>query len=93
MIPQRFWNFDKRSGIREDFWGLYVREQRSAPMMAMYVVACAAPLLVFAALFLLGFVTGDLQNATTPLAMSMTAFGVLIVMVDRRSSTDEMQRA
>lgn len=76
-IPQRYWNFDKRGKQREDFWGLYVREQRSAVMTALYVLACMAPLIAFCILYLLGVISGDFQNATTPLALSLTALGLL----------------
>ncbi|KAK3385678.1 heterokaryon incompatibility protein-domain-containing protein [Podospora didyma] len=76
-IPQRLWNFDKHSGNREDFWGLYVRERRSALMTALYVLLCLAPFIVFVVLYLLGVVQGDVQNATTPLAISLTCLSLL----------------
>ncbi|TRX89915.1 hypothetical protein FHL15_009187 [Xylaria flabelliformis] len=42
-IPQRFWNFNKRVNQRENFWGIYVRERRSAFMMGLYIVLSLAP--------------------------------------------------
>ncbi|KAI0865905.1 hypothetical protein F4860DRAFT_460710 [Xylaria cubensis] len=75
-IPQRFWNFNKRANQRENFWGIYVRERRSALMMGLYIVLSLAPFIGFCFLYSFGIITGDVQNATTPLALSLTALGL-----------------
>jgi hypothetical protein len=75
-IPQRFWNFNKRRNDREDFWGIYVRERRSAMITTFYILLCLAPFMVFCVLYLFGFVQADFQNATTPLALSLTALSL-----------------
>jgi len=79
-IPQRFWNFDKRGNDREDFWAIYVRESRSAMKTALYLLLCLAPFFGFCFLYLFGIVQADIQNATTPLALSLAALSLFIAM-------------
>ncbi|KAI0547968.1 heterokaryon incompatibility protein-domain-containing protein [Xylaria curta] len=77
-IPQRFWNFDKRTNERENFWGIYVRERRSAFVTGLYIALSLAPFIGFCFLYSFGIITGDIQNATTPLALSLTALGIFL---------------
>lgn len=83
-IPQRFWNFDKRASQREDFWGIYVREKRSAVMMALYMVLSVLPFVGFCLLYTFGVVRGDVQNAATPLALSLTMLAGLLGAIVKR---------
>ncbi|KAI1751552.1 hypothetical protein F4782DRAFT_504399 [Xylaria castorea] len=83
-IPQRFWNFNKRANEREDFWGIYVRERRSALMTGLYIMLSLAPFIGFCFLYSFGIVTGDIQNATTPLALSLTALGLFLGLIIKR---------
>jgi VIT1/CCC1 family predicted Fe2+/Mn2+ transporter len=51
-------------------------------MTLLFTFLCVSPTIVFAVLFWLGYVSGDIQNATTPFALAMTLlalfFGSLI---------------
>ncbi|KAF6834961.1 ankyrin repeat-containing protein [Colletotrichum plurivorum] len=77
-IPQRYHYLDERSKCKEDFWGLHVRERRSAAMTSSYIILSLSPFLLFCVLYLLGFISGDIQNATTPLALALTSLGLLL---------------
>ncbi|KAM7187478.1 hypothetical protein V8F33_011218 [Rhypophila sp. PSN 637] len=80
-IPQRYWNINKTLSVREDFWGILIQEQRSAVMTALYTLLTLSPFLTFCILYLLGIVQGDVQNATTPLAISLTAFSLFLGLI------------
>ncbi|KAM7213651.1 hypothetical protein V8F06_010972 [Rhypophila decipiens] len=80
-IPQRYWNINKTLNVREDFWGILIQERRSAVMTALYTLLTLSPFLTFCILYLLGIVQGDVQNATTPLAISLTAFSLLLGLI------------
>ncbi|KAJ0302281.1 hypothetical protein COL516b_007335 [Colletotrichum fioriniae] len=77
-IPQRYHYLDERSNRKEDFWGLYIRERRSALMTSVYILLCLSPFFVFCFLYLFGVISGDIQNATTPLALALTALGLFL---------------
>ncbi|TDZ23415.1 hypothetical protein Cob_v003843 [Colletotrichum orbiculare MAFF 240422] len=81
-IPQRYYELNERGTDREVFWGLYIRERRSALMTSIVVFLCLSPFYAFCALYLTGYVEGDLQNALTPLTVALTLlalfFGSLI---------------
>jgi hypothetical protein len=81
-VPQRYFYIDQDGPARDFFWGLYIREQRSLVMTLLYTFLCLCPTVIFAVLFWLGYISGDIQNATTPfvLAMALLAlfFGSLI---------------
>ncbi|KAF9877671.1 ankyrin repeat-containing protein [Colletotrichum karsti] len=77
-IPQRYLYLNERGKAREQFWGLYVQERRSALMTSVYILLCLSPFLIFCVLYLLGLIEGDLQNATTPLALALTALGLFL---------------
>ena len=51
-------------------------------MTLLYAFLCVCPTIIFAVLFWLGHISGDIQNATTPFALAMTLlalfFGSLI---------------
>ncbi|KAH6900601.1 hypothetical protein B0T10DRAFT_471124 [Thelonectria olida] len=83
-IPQRLWNFDKYGNEREDFWGIYVCEQRSALMTGLHIMLCLAPFIGFCFLYFFGIITGDIQNATTPLALSLTLLGFFLSGMGKR---------
>ncbi|KAK3991124.1 heterokaryon incompatibility protein-domain-containing protein [Cladorrhinum sp. PSN332] len=76
-IPQRRYNFNERVNTREEFWGIYIRERRSAFMTLLYIVLSLSPFVGFCALYLVGIVQADLQNATAPLALSLTCLGLV----------------
>ncbi|KAK4215427.1 hypothetical protein QBC37DRAFT_312464 [Rhypophila decipiens] len=80
-IPQRYWNINKTLNVREDFWGILIQERRSAIMTALYTLLTLSPFLTFCILYLLGIVQGDVQNATTPLAISLTAFSLFLGLI------------
>jgi len=46
-IPQRFRYFDEAGVVREELWGLLVREERSALMVCVYVLVALSPWFVF----------------------------------------------
>ncbi|KXH63166.1 hypothetical protein CNYM01_08014 [Colletotrichum nymphaeae SA-01] len=77
-IPQRYHYLDERSNRKEDFWGLYIRERRSALMTSVYILLCLSPFFAFCFLYLFGVILGDIQNATTPLALALTALGLFL---------------
>ncbi|KAI0438440.1 hypothetical protein F4803DRAFT_98672 [Xylaria telfairii] len=77
-IPQRLWNFNKGANEREDFWGIYICERRSAFMTCLYIVLSLTPFIGFSLLYSLRLISGDIQNATTPLALSLTALGLFL---------------
>ncbi|KAF4776927.1 hypothetical protein HER10_EVM0010059 [Colletotrichum scovillei] len=77
-IPQRYHYLDERSNRKEDFWGLYIRERRSALMTSVYILLCLSPFFAFCFLYLFGVISGDIQNATTPLALALTALGLFL---------------
>ncbi|OHE99193.1 mitochondrion organization and biogenesis protein [Colletotrichum orchidophilum] len=77
-IPQRYHYLDERSNRKEDFWGLYIRERRSALMTSAYILLCLSPFFAFCFLYLFGVISGDIQNATTPLALALTALGLFL---------------
>ncbi|KAK3312855.1 hypothetical protein B0H66DRAFT_537942 [Apodospora peruviana] len=77
-IPQRFWNFNKHLNARENFWGIYVRERRSAIMTMLYILLGLAPFIGFWVLYILGIIQANVHNATTPLAISITALGLFL---------------
>ncbi|KAK4163292.1 hypothetical protein QBC43DRAFT_319840 [Cladorrhinum sp. PSN259] len=83
-IPQRRWNFNERLNTREEFWGIYIREMRSALMTFTYILLCMSPLIAFCVVYLLGFVQADVQNATAPLALSLTCLGLLFSSLIRK---------
>jgi hypothetical protein len=92
-IPQRFLNFNKKLHTREWFWGILVRERRSAAMTALYIIVMMSPSLAFCVLYLLGIVEGDVQNATTPLVVSMTALGLFLAsMIKERDKNEDQHR-
>ncbi|KAK1689796.1 hypothetical protein BDP55DRAFT_379378 [Colletotrichum godetiae] len=51
-IPQRYHYLDERSNRKEDLWGLYVRERRSALMTSVYILLCLSPFFAFCFLYL-----------------------------------------
>lgn len=79
-IPQRLRYFDESGAAREELWGLLVREERSALMVGAYVLVALSPWFVFFFVYLFGLGGGtiDLQNAATPLTLSMTSLALLI---------------
>ncbi|KAF4836560.1 Vegetative incompatibility protein HET-E-1 [Colletotrichum tropicale] len=77
-IPQRYYYLDEKSNRKEDFWGLYIQERRSALMTSFYIVLCLSPFIIFCILYLLGIIQGDVQNATTPLALALTLLGLFL---------------
>ncbi|KAK2771488.1 hypothetical protein CKAH01_04063 [Colletotrichum kahawae] len=79
-IPQRLTHFDELSNNRETFWGLHAREQISAVAAFTYALLAFMPSLAFCFVywFGLGDKQPDLQNATTPLIISLTTFGMVI---------------
>ena len=83
-IPQRFWNFDKRASQREHFWGIYVREKRSAWMTVLYMLLSVLPFVAFCFLYTFGVVSGDVQNAATPLALSLTMLAGFLGAIVKR---------
>jgi len=82
-IPQRYLDLGKSLNKREDILGIYMRERRSALMTALYTILSVSPFLAFCVLYLLGFVQADVQNATTPLAISITALGLFLGSIIR----------
>ncbi|KAF4913378.1 Vegetative incompatibility protein HET-E-1 [Colletotrichum fructicola] len=58
-IPQRYYYLDEKSKRKEDFWGLYIQERRSALMTSFYIVLCLSPFIIFCILYLLGIIQGD----------------------------------
>lgn len=79
-IPQRLTRFDEPSNNRETFWGLHAREQISAMMVLLYALLAFMPSLAFCFVywFGLGDKQPDMQNATTPLTISLTTFGLFM---------------
>ncbi|KAI1129297.1 heterokaryon incompatibility protein-domain-containing protein [Nemania abortiva] len=77
-IPQRFWNFNKRGNERENFWGIYIREKRSALITSVYILLSLTPFIGFCFLYSFGIIKGDIQDATTPLALSLTALSLFL---------------
>ncbi|KAF5526347.1 hypothetical protein CGCA056_v002912 [Colletotrichum aenigma] len=77
-IPQRYYYLDEKSNRKEDFWGLYIQERRSALMTSFCIVLCLSPFIIFCILYLLGIIQGDVQNATTPLALTLTLLGLFL---------------
>ncbi|KAF0330861.1 hypothetical protein GQ607_001730 [Colletotrichum asianum] len=77
-IPQRYYYLDEKSNRKEDFWGLYIQERRSALMSSFYIILCLSPFIIFCILYLLGIIQGDVQNATTPLALALTLLGLFL---------------
>ncbi|KAK1850733.1 hypothetical protein CCHR01_06634 [Colletotrichum chrysophilum] len=79
-IPQRLTHFDELSNNRETFWGLHAREQVSAMMVLIYALVAFTPSLAFCFVywFGLGDKQPDMQNATTPLTISLTTFGLFV---------------
>lgn len=77
-IPQRFRAVE--GSHREHIWGLHAREKVSAMMVLIYALLAFVPLLAFCFVYLfgLGDKQPDLQNATTPLTLSLTTFGLFI---------------
>ncbi|KAI9155619.1 Ankyrin-3 [Paramyrothecium foliicola] len=79
-IPQRFKFFDELGAAREELWGLHAREKRSALRVFFVVVLTLLPWLAFCFVYLfgLGGKTVDIQNATTPLTISITSLGLFL---------------
>lgn len=66
----------------EHFWGLVAREQRSAVRVLFWMLMSLAPTIwfVFAWLFSWGH-SGDLQNATVPVTLSITTLSMVWIVV------------
>ncbi|KAF3810224.1 hypothetical protein GCG54_00002680 [Colletotrichum gloeosporioides] len=77
-IPQRLTHFDELSNSRETFWGLHAREQISAVMVSIYTLLALMPWFAFCFVYIFGLGGNevDIQNATTPLTISLTTFAV-----------------
>lgn len=83
-IPQRYCYLNEYGTVRELFWGLHVHERRSALMISIYIVLCLSPFLIFCVLYLLGYIYGDIQDATTPLALALTFLGIFLGSLIKR---------
>lgn len=72
-LPKRKTALEMEDGKRELFWGLLVKEQRSAAMVLAYLVLCNTPSVIFFFLWLFewGHVS-DLQNASVPPMISLS---------------------
>jgi len=79
-IPQRFRYFNEISPGREEFWGLRAQEQHSALRGLLYALLIFLPMISFCFVYLfhIGGLELDLQDATTPLTLSLTSFGLFI---------------
>ncbi|KAJ5904192.1 hypothetical protein N7504_006575 [Penicillium tannophilum] len=76
ILPKRDTILEEEDSSREVFWGLYVVENRSIPMLIFYSFVSMVPSIYFffAWLFQWGH-RGDLQNASVPLAVSLGFLG------------------
>ncbi|KAI1880578.1 hypothetical protein JX265_000818 [Neoarthrinium moseri] len=79
-IPQRFRYFEEQHTNREELWGLYAREERSALMVLIYVLVFLMPWFAFCFIYIFGL-DGErpgLQDATTPLTISLTSVSLFL---------------
>jgi hypothetical protein len=75
-IPQRYWLLHEKASKREELWGICIEEQRSALMVFGYILLCLSPSVTFCFLFMFGVITGDWQNATSMLVLSVSSLGL-----------------
>lgn len=79
-IPRRKTRFDELSSMREVFWGLHFREEVSAARVSTYALLSPTPWFAFFMVYLfgLGGKQIDLQNAATPLTISLTTISLFL---------------
>lgn len=86
-IPKRETALEEGVSASEDFWGLYAVERRSALRLVIYSFAFLVPSVYFffAWMFQWGHV-GDLQNASTPMVLSLAPLATFCGFVLSASS-------
>jgi hypothetical protein len=73
VAPKRVVKLDMQNGGREQFYGLYAKEARSAQRVAIYMALCCLPGVIFFFLWLYQWGHGtDLQGASVPVQLSLT---------------------
>lgn len=90
LLPKRVSPFDENTEAREDFWGLYAKNQIKMLRVIVWNVSCISPMLWFFAMriFVWG-PKGDLQNAAVPATLALSllslfwAFFTMIVLWDK----------
>jgi hypothetical protein len=77
LFPQRDSKLEEGGDEREEFWGIYARERHSFFRVAIYNILCILPCVVFFFTWLFGWGhSGDLQNASIPIGITLTALNI-----------------
>lgn len=72
-----------------EFWGLAAKERRSAFRMLVYLAVCISPTLAFMFAWLFGwFNDGDIQNASTPMIITLASMTLLWAVIYDGNSND-----
>jgi hypothetical protein len=77
LLPKRRTFLEEGGDDREVFWGIYAREKPSILVVIVYNVVCLIPFLTFFFLWLFRWGhSGDLQNASVPIFISISMISV-----------------